>query len=102
MKKCKHCQIDDIQKIEFCDLLCEKCNKCDYLIFKGNQLELFTMNLIHYYNVGNIKKYYDVSDMSKLEYHALYVFFKKMVILLKAAEILSFAKTRLICTICRG
>ena len=101
MKKCQQCKTDDIQKIEFCDLLCEKCDRCDYLIFKGNQLELFTVNLIHYYNIGNIKKYYDVDNMTKLETYALYVYFKKMSILLKAVEILLFAKTRLNCTICR-
>ena len=100
MFKCKCCQIKNIKKIDFCDLLCEKCEKCNFLIFKGNQFELFTLNLINYYNVGHARRYYDLNDMTTFEKCAFNYFLNYMS---KIDEVIfenKFLETNMKCSIC--
>ena len=100
MSKCKLCKIENIKKIEFCDLLCEKCNKCNFLIFKGNQFDLFILNLINYYNVGHIRKYYDLDDMTSFERYSYDYFFKYMNKINDSIFKNKFLETNMNCSIC--
>ena len=100
MSKCKLCKIENIEKIEFCDLLCEKCSECNYLIFKGDQFDLFILNLTHYYNIGNIRKYYNLDDMTSFEKYAFDYFLKYMSKINEAIFKNKFLETNMQCSIC--
>jgi len=98
MDKCEVCPYECISDILLYDYIVQKCSRCEFIRISASQYSELLYKVMHSLNVGQIKSYTTLGEVSKKSAREMEKF-------IKVAELSSFKPSTLgvgVCNVCRS